>query len=66
MYIREYGNAHKRALLFFPGSCEPWQEFAGAAEELAQRLIGLRPEDIENVQDYFEGTTAEELLLLFQ
>ncbi len=36
------------------------------AEELAQRLIGLRPEDIENVQDYFEGTTAEELLLLFQ
>lgn len=36
------------------------------AEELAQRLIGLRPEDIENAQDYFEGTTAEELLLLFQ
>ena len=36
------------------------------AEELAQRLIGLRPEDLENVQDYFEGTTAEELLLLFQ
>lgn len=36
------------------------------AEELAQRLIGLRPEDLENAQDYFEGTTAEELLLLFQ
>ncbi len=36
MYIREYGNAHKKDLLFFPGSCEPWQEFAGAAEELAQ------------------------------
>ena len=36
LYIREYGNAHKKDLLFFPGSCEPWQEFAGAAEELAQ------------------------------
>lgn len=36
------------------------------AEELAQRLIGQRPEDLADVQDYFEGTTAEELLLLFQ
>lgn len=36
------------------------------AEELAQRLIGQRPEDLADAQDYFEGTGAEELLLLFQ
>ena len=36
MYIREYGKEHDEKLLFFPGSCEPWQEFAYAAEELAQ------------------------------
>lgn len=36
------------------------------AEELAQRLIGQRPEDLADVQDYFEGTGTEELLLLFQ
>lgn len=36
MYIREYGQEHKRALLFFPGSCEPWEEFSYAAKELAE------------------------------
>ena len=35
MYIREYGTEHDKKLLFFPGSCEPWQEHAYAAEELA-------------------------------
>ena len=38
MYIREYGKEHERTLLFFPGSCEPWQEFAYAAEALAGRF----------------------------
>ncbi|MDO4845145.1 MAG: alpha/beta hydrolase [Oscillospiraceae bacterium] len=35
MYLREFGQAHEKTLLFFPGSCEPWREFAFAAEELA-------------------------------
>jgi pimeloyl-ACP methyl ester carboxylesterase len=35
MTIREFGQQNKRILLFFPGSCEPWQEFAYAAKELA-------------------------------
>jgi len=35
MYIREYGTENKETLLFFPGSCEPWQEHAYAAAELA-------------------------------
>ena len=39
MDIREYGNAHKKDLLLFPGSCEPWQEFAGAAEEYAAKAL---------------------------
>ncbi len=36
MYIREYGQEHKRTLLFFPGSCEPWEEYSHAAKELAE------------------------------
>ncbi len=35
MYIREFGRGNDRVLLMFPGSCEPWQEHAYAAEELA-------------------------------
>lgn len=42
MYVREYGKEHKKTLLFFPGSCEPWQEFAFAAEELAKRFHVLQ------------------------
>lgn len=27
MVIREYGTGNTRHLVFFQGSCEPWQEF---------------------------------------
>lgn len=37
MTVREFGQQHTKHLLFFPGSCEPWQEFAYAAKELAAR-----------------------------
>lgn len=37
MTVREFGQQHTKQLLFFPGSCEPWQEFAYAARELAAR-----------------------------
>ena len=36
MYIREYGTEHEKKLLFFPGSCEPWEEHAYAAKELSE------------------------------
>ena len=36
--IREFGRENKKTLLFFPGSYEPWQEFAYAAKELAARF----------------------------
>ena len=36
MVIREFGKEREETLLFFPGSCEPWQEFAPAAKALAQ------------------------------
>ena len=36
MYIREYKTEHEKKLLFFPGSCEPWQEHAYAAKELSE------------------------------
>lgn len=42
MYIREYGHVHTKNLLFFPGSCEPWQEFAYAAEELSRSFHVLQ------------------------
>ena len=35
MTIREFGQQNEKILLFFPGSCEPWQEFAYAAKELS-------------------------------
>jgi pimeloyl-ACP methyl ester carboxylesterase len=37
MTVREFGQQNEKVLLFFPGSCEPWQEFAYAARELAER-----------------------------
>lgn len=38
MVVREYGTENKRHLVFFQGSCEPWQEFLPAAEGLAERF----------------------------
>ncbi len=35
MVIREYGTENSRHLVFFQGSCEPWQEYLPAVEELA-------------------------------
>lgn len=37
MTVREFGQQKEKHLLFFPGSCEPWQEFSYAAKELALR-----------------------------
>ena len=54
MYILEYGKEHERTLLFFPGSCEPWQEFTYAAEALAGRLHVLLV--VPDGQDPAEGT----------
>ena len=36
MIIREFGKKNPKHLLFFPGSCEPWDAFAPAAKELAK------------------------------
>lgn len=36
MTIREFGQENEETLLFFPGSCEPWQVFRPAAEALAK------------------------------
>jgi len=38
MTIREFGTENDRTLVFFQGSCEPWQEFCPAAEGLAERF----------------------------
>ena len=35
MYIREYGKENGRILLFFPGSCEPWEEYSYSVKALA-------------------------------
>ncbi len=37
MTVREFGKQNEKNLLFFPGSCEPWREFAYAAKELSAR-----------------------------
>ena len=36
MVIREYGTENSKNLVFFQGSCEPWEEFRPAAEGLAK------------------------------
>ncbi len=38
MVIREFGTENEKHLLFFQGSCEPWQEFAPAAERLGEQF----------------------------
>lgn len=38
MVIREYGKENPKHLVFFQGSCEPWQEFLPAAEGLAKEF----------------------------
>ena len=38
MTIHEYGLEHEKHLLFFQGSCEPWEEFAEAARLLGQEF----------------------------
>ncbi len=38
MKIHEYGKEHPKQLLFFQGSCEPWEEFSEAARLLAQKF----------------------------
>ena len=50
MIIHEFGGQNEKKLLFFPGSCEPWQEFAYAARELAARFhVLLVTPDMETV-----------------
>ena len=39
MVIREYGTENSKNLVFFQGSCEPWEEFRPAAEGLAKALM---------------------------
>ena len=38
MTIHEYGLEHEKHLLFFQGSCEPWEEFAEATRLLGQEF----------------------------
>lgn len=38
MLIREHGTENKRHLLFFQGSCEPWQEFLPSVKGLAEKF----------------------------
>jgi len=56
MYIREYGMECDRTLLFFPGSCEPWEEYAYAAKALAAKFHVLQVvpdgEDLTEMTDF--------------
>ena len=38
MTIHEYGTEHRKNLLFFQGSCEPWEEFSASARALGERF----------------------------
>ncbi len=68
VYIREYGKEHGKVLLFFPGSCEPWAEYAYSAAALAAEYHVLQvvpdgedPEeqtDFISVEKTVDDTTA--------
>ena len=52
MVIREFGTEHQRHLLFFQGSCEPWQEFFPAAD----RICGtVRAGDVDALSGFGAG-----------
>lgn len=38
MVIREYGTENNKRLVFFQGSCEPWQEFLPSVKGLAKQF----------------------------
>ena len=56
MTIREFGTENDRTLVFFQGSCEPWQEFCPAAQGLVDRfhvmLVTPDGHDPEEQNDY--------------
>jgi ubiquinone/menaquinone biosynthesis C-methylase UbiE/pimeloyl-ACP methyl ester carboxylesterase len=60
MYIREYGTDNDRVLLFFPGSCEPWQDHAYAAEELAENFhVLLVVPDAQDPEEHTDFISVE-------
>lgn len=56
MTIREFGKERNETLLFFPRSCEPWQEFAPAAKSQARMfhviLVTPNGHDLDNHNDF--------------
>ena len=38
MIVREYGKENTRVLLFFQGSCEPWEHFVPSVRQLAKHF----------------------------
>ena len=48
MKIHEYGEEHTKHLLFFQGSCEPWEEFSEAARLLGQAFSAQALAFLEN------------------
>ena len=70
MVVREFGKDNQKKLLFFPGSCEPWQAFAPAAKQLAKEfyVILVTPDghDPENHTDFIsiENTVDDTVLWL--
>ena len=60
MQIREYGREKGRTLLFFPGSCESWQDHAYAAEELAESFhVLLVVPDAQDSEEHTDFISVE-------
>lgn len=70
MVVCEFGKDNQKNLLFFPGSCAPWQAFAPAAKQLAKEfyVILVTPDghDPENHTDFIsiENTVDDTVLWL--
>ena len=43
MVIREYGTENKRHLLFFQGSCEPWQKIETHSKHRGEHISIVAP-----------------------
>lgn len=60
MKIHEYGKEHTKHLLFFQGSCEPWEEFSEAARLLGQAFhVMLVTQDGHDPKEHTDFISVE-------
>ena len=60
MVVHEFGSQNKKQLLFFPGSCEPWEIYEPAVKLLAEKyhVVAITP-DGHDPKDHTDFISVE-------